>query len=118
IQKRSISVQTARQWLKKLDWHFGCCKNGMYVDGNEAAFVKHWLEHYELRIMEYNDSKMIKEPAGYVLKEKFKGRPFKLILVTHDESTFYANDRKVVWFSKIGKNLPQPKGEGKSIRVS
>ncbi|KAF8192784.1 hypothetical protein K438DRAFT_2017942 [Mycena galopus ATCC 62051] len=128
IQKRSISVWTARRWLKRLDWRFGRRKNGMYVDGHEredviayrTAFVKRWLEHYEPRMVEYdNDGKVVKEPAGYVLKGKFKGRPFRLILVTHDESTFYANDRrKDGWFSKLGKNQPQPKGEGESIMVS
>ncbi|KAF7302004.1 RNF220 domain-containing protein [Mycena indigotica] len=48
IQKRSISVRTARRWLKRMDWRFGARKNGMYVDGHEredvvayrAAFVK------------------------------------------------------------------------------
>jgi len=55
IHKRSISVWTARCWLKRLDWRFGPRKNGMYVDGHEredivayrAAFVKRWLEEYE-----------------------------------------------------------------------
>ncbi|KAJ7149711.1 hypothetical protein C8R46DRAFT_857159, partial [Mycena filopes] len=128
IHKRSISVQTARRWLKQLDWRYGRRKNGMYVDGHEredvvayrAAFVKRWLEQYEPRMVVYdNDGKVIKNPEGYVLQGKFKGQPFRIILVTHDESTFYANDRrKVGWFAKSEKGKPEAKGEGESIMVS
>ncbi|KAJ7135531.1 hypothetical protein C8R46DRAFT_1014739 [Mycena filopes] len=74
IHKRSISVRTARRWLKQLDWRYGRRKNGMYVDGHEredvvayrAAFVKRWLEQYEPRMVVYdNDGKVIKNPEGY-----------------------------------------------------
>ncbi|KAJ7237080.1 hypothetical protein C8J57DRAFT_1529611 [Mycena rebaudengoi] len=128
IQKRSISAWTAHHWLKHLDWRFGHRKNGMYVDGHEredivayrTAFVKRWLEQYEPRMVEYdNNGNVKKTPVGYALDGKFKGQPFRLILVTHDESTFYANDRrKVGWISKMEKNKAQPKGEGESIMAS
>jgi hypothetical protein len=128
VQKRSISVRTARRWLHHLDWRYGRRKNGMYVDGHERndvvayrkAFVKRWLEEYEPRMLEYdNDGNPKKEPNEYVLQGRYKGQLFKLILVTHDESTFYANDRhKDGWISKTGKNKPQQKGEGESIMVS
>jgi len=128
VQKHSISVWTARRWLKQLDWHFGCCRNGMYIDAHERddvvayheAFVKRWLEEYEPRMVEYdNDGKVKKEPEGYVLQGKYKGQAFHVILVTHDESTFYANDRKNVgWGHKSDKGKPKRKGEGESIMVS
>ncbi|KAF7378025.1 hypothetical protein MSAN_00226400 [Mycena sanguinolenta] len=100
IRKRSISVWTARRWLKRLDWRYGHRKNGMYIDGHEwedvvayrTAFVKRWLEEYEPRMVVYdNDGKPVKNPEGYVLTGKYKGQPFRIILVTHNESTFYAN---------------------------
>jgi hypothetical protein len=40
------------------------------------------------------DGSVKKEPAGYVLQGKYHGQPFRMILVTHDESTFYSNDRR------------------------
>jgi hypothetical protein len=47
------------------------------------------------------------------------GTPFCLILVTHDESTFYLNDqRKTFWQHEGAKAVPPPKGEGASIMVS
>lgn len=43
----------------------------------------------------------------------------KVILLTHDESTFYANDqRKKRWHDKKKEPEPEPKGEGTSIMVS
>lgn len=52
--------------------------------------------------------------------ESCEGRPYpKVILLTHDESTFYANDQqKRRWYAKDEKAVPEPKGEGSSIMVS
>ena len=45
--------------------------------------------------------------------------PFRLVLITHDESTFYQNDRrKIVWAESTSRPMPQPKGDGQSIMVS
>ncbi|KAJ7116133.1 hypothetical protein C8R43DRAFT_1137998 [Mycena crocata] len=128
VTKRSISVWTARRWLKKLDWRYGRRRNGMYIDGHEredvveyrAAFVKRWMEQYEPRMVTYdNDGNPIKYPDHYALEGKYKDQHFRLILVTHDESTFYANDRREVgWLHKSDKGKPQPKGEGQSIMIS
>jgi hypothetical protein len=42
----------------------------------------------------------------------------KLVLVTHDESTFYANDgQEYMWF-KENENVLRKKGQGQSIMVS
>lgn len=43
------------------------------------------------------------------------GKPFKLILVTHDESTYYEHDRRK---SKWGHKVPEHKGEGQSLMIS
>ncbi|KAJ6589656.1 hypothetical protein B0H19DRAFT_1304072, partial [Mycena capillaripes] len=128
LRKRSISVWTARRWLKRLDWRYGHRRNGMYIDGHEredvvayrTEFVKRWLEEYEPRMWAYdNDGNAVQAPEGYVLEGKYKGQPFRIILVTHDESTFYANDRrKTGWLHASDKGKPQKKGEGESIMVS
>jgi hypothetical protein len=42
-----------------------------------------------------------------------------LYLVTHDKSTFYENDRRRKrWVPLDEKAIPQPKGEGVSVKVS
>lgn len=124
IQNRTISVWTARRWLKALDFRFGRRKNGMYVDGHERedvveyrnAFTKRWVEDYEPRMAEYdNDGNWIRMPEG----NQPNGQPYRLVLVTHDESTFYGNDRcPLGWIHPDFKAKPLPKGEGESIMVS
>ena len=50
---RGISIRTARRWLKKLNWQYGCKRNRMYIDGHEREdviqyrneFLKHWHEY-------------------------------------------------------------------------
>ena len=47
------------------------------------------------------------------------GGRFRLILVTHDESTFYQNDlRKTHWAHESTKATPRQKGDGQSLMVS
>ena len=44
---------------------------------------------------------------------------FRLILVTHDKSTFYQNDQHQIYWGCLGKNVtPKPKGEGLTLMVS
>jgi hypothetical protein len=124
IQGRTISVWTARRWLKALDFRFGCRKNGMYVDGHERedvvkyrnAFTKRWVEDYEPRMAEYdNNGDWIRMPEGNLPN----GQANRLILVTHDESTFFANERcNLGWIHPSFKAKPLPKGEGESLMVS
>jgi len=30
---------TAQRWLKKMEWRYGCKKNGMYIDGHERSDI-------------------------------------------------------------------------------
>ena len=96
----------------------------MYIDGHEREdvvkyreeFLERWKE-YEKRMVTYdNDGNIEHEPTGFAVPQR--GR-FRLILVTHDESTFYANDRrKTQWMHATDKATPQRKGEGPSIMIS
>jgi hypothetical protein len=123
-KKRSISIRTAQRWLHKMGWRYGKKKNGMYVDGHERddiveyreAFIKRW-KGYEKRMITYDkDGNIDKTLSGFAVPP---GQAFKLILVTHDESTFYENDRRRnCWSHKNDKATPQRKGEGTSLMVS
>lgn len=120
----SISIYTARRWLHKLSWRYRQQKKGMYIDGHERedvveyrkAFVKRWKE-YEKRFVIYdNDGNVVSTPTGFPVPQ---GVRFRLILVTHDESTFYENDRrKTHWIHNDAKPVAQKKGEGQSIMAS
>ena len=92
-----ISLCTAQRWMHRMEWRYGRKRNGMYIDGHERPdvveyrnkFVKQWQE-YEKRMETYNnDGDLDKTPVGFPVP----GGWFQIILITHDESTFYANDQ-------------------------
>lgn len=120
---RGIHVRTARRWLHKLKWRYTEKKKGMYVDGHEredvieyrTKFCERWKE-YEKRFIIYdNNGEILSTPTGFPVPQ----RAFRLILVTHDESTFYENDRrKTHWVNENAKAVAEKKGEGQSVMVS
>lgn len=124
VKARGIHVRTARRWLHKLSWRYQQKKKGMYIDGHERedvveyrkGFVERWKE-YEKRFVIYdNNGKVVSTPTGFPVPQ---GLRFRLILVTHDESTFYENDRrKTHWISDNAKPVAEKKGEGQSIMAS
>ena len=91
-RKKKISLRTAQRWLHAMGWRYGRKKNGMYVDGHEREdvveyrreFIERW-KVYEKRMYSYdNDGKVDNELSGFPVP---LGQRFRLILVTHDEST-------------------------------
>lgn len=123
--KTTISFRTAHRWLNVLNWRYGKKKRGMYIDGHERedvveyrrAFVERWRKEYEPRMVLYgDDGKVQKTPRGFPVPQ---GVRFRLILVTHDESTFYENDRrKTLWQHTTHAPSPERKGEGESLMIS
>jgi hypothetical protein len=122
-KKTTISLRTAQHWLKKLDWHYGTAKRGMYIDGHEREdvvkyrdeFIKRWQEYVKRMVLYDNDGNILSTPTGFPVP----GGRFHLILVTHDESTFYAHDRrKIKWVHSSQNAVPERKGEGASLMVS
>lgn len=134
-QMKTISLRTAQQWLHAHGWRYSRKSNGMYVDGHEQAdvveyrkaFVERW-QQYEKRFITYSYQKELVggvEIEHEIIQKPMKGFPvplwerFWLILVTHDESTFYKNDhRRLCWGHCDDKAVPQKKGEGVSLMVS
>jgi hypothetical protein len=119
IKKPSISLLTAQRWLEKLNWKYRNKSNRMYIDGHERddvvayrdAFVNRWAE-YERCFHIWNDA-----DVGATLTRP--PHPLPLILVTHDELTFYQNDqRKTCWGHQDSRPTPQLKGEGQSLMIS
>lgn len=120
-EKKSISIRTAQRWLNK-HYRYGHTQKGMYIDGHERDDVVEYRKAFLTRMDEYSqrmatfdvvDGEMVITMPTLRDGEKF------LVLVTHDESTFYENDRKRRrWISNEETPVPQPKGEGSSIMVS
>ncbi len=125
ITKPRISERTARRWLTTLEWQYGLPQKGMYVDGHERedvvkyrqAFIERWKQYERHFHLWDNDRNLLPLPNGFPVPGAL-GR-FHLILVTHDESTFFQNDlQKSRWSHKGDKPTPSPKGDGQSVMVS
>ena len=125
ITKASISVKTALYWLDRLGWRYGKLKNGMYLDGHERPdvvdyrqqFVECWMG-YEQHFHRWDhDETELPRPNGFLVPGAI-GR-FHLVLVTHDESTFYQNDEhNMGWSHSISKSHLKAKGNGQTLMVS
>ena len=98
-------------------------KNDMYIDGHEQEdvinyrkkFVQRWKEYEKQFVIYDNKGWVVSQPHGFAVP----GVQFHLILVTHDELTFYENDcRKTKWVHEKEKAATEKKGEGQSIMVS
>lgn len=78
-------------------------------------FLERW-KGYKKHMVTYDDDGNIDStPMGFPIPQ---GQWFRVVLVTHDESTFYVNDcHKSMWTHKSNKATPQSKGEGPSIMI-
>ena len=127
IEKQQISERTARQWLRKFKWRYSQKKKGMYIDSHEREdvvayrqkFVTRFFIQYAPRMYTWDHDGEETIPAAGSPLANTNNRPFQLILVTHDKSTFFANDeRKTPWVHESHKALPERKGDGTSIMIS
>ncbi|KZV63088.1 hypothetical protein PENSPDRAFT_678122 [Peniophora sp. CONT] len=114
----SICLRTAQRWMHLMDYRWTKTPKGQYVDGHERVDVVGYRQsHYLPRLAElsvnvrsWNDG--IREARGE------PPAPYTVIWY-HDESTFYANDRRIIrWVHKDEKAVPRAKGEGASLMVA
>src|SRR5882672_8601473 len=117
--KKTSSECTALRWMHAMEYWYGVCKNGMYVDGHERAdvikyrmdvFLLFWAS-IEGEMMKGDNENIPILPNGIPTFPQRK----RIVLVTHNESTFYANDRrKTCWVHASENPEPVRKGEGAS----
>lgn len=116
----SISEPTLSKYL--YEWGYSYRKNqkAIYFDGHEREDVVKYRNEWCQRMLGYmrrsefyegDEEEVVIEP---VLKEGER----KVVFVTHDESTFYANDGKNDLWLQQGENYLRKKGVGLSIMVS
>ena len=121
--KRCITVRTAHNWLNRMGYRWTLEPSGQYVDGHEREdvvtyrqkiFLPHW-KAIEPSLRTWTPDGTAEDVPG--------GTPHtgnqKTVVWFHDESTFYANDRrKRRWVHKAETPVPRAKGEGASLMVS
>ena len=120
----SISKATVCCWLGKLGWWHGRHQNSMYFDGhkweNVVEYRKGFMQHFKQYKCHFhtwdNEGNELPCPSGFHVP-KAVGH-FHLVLITHNESTFYQNHQCQIFWRCPGKNKPKPKGEGQTLIVS
>lgn len=120
-----IRSRTARRWLNRLDYKWKEVQKGVFFDGHEREDVVEYREIFldEMKALlpyfvEFSEDGSIL-PKDYS-EDCAVGGPNKrpIIMITHNESTFSANDgRRKVW-TQDGHGILRPKGRGKGIMVS
>jgi len=114
----SITEETIRRWMIKMGYVYGRRKKGIYVGGHERDDVKADRQKFLKRMEEL-------EPLMVEYDDDLQPLPFNIplgqqqhILVTHDESTFNANDDlKYGWGPKREQPL-RKKGRGAGLMIS
>ena len=119
---KPITLDTAREWMSKLNFKWRQAPKGTYLDGHERPDVVRYRQDVYLPTL----AKC--EPAIRVWDKDNLGRlvdpssPLPIrhtILWFHDQCIFYQNDRrKYRWVHASEKPTPLPKGEGISLMVS
>ena len=117
--RKTISIRTAERWLHILGYRFEGYRKGIYFDGHEREDVVIYRKEF-LKIMKELEQQMARYEGEEmeVIPPVLKPDERELILVTHDECIFYANDgKKRIWVDD-GEMPLRKKGNGRSIMVS
>jgi len=118
-RKKTISLETAQQWLKKMGYQWTYNPKGQYADGHERADVVDYRNNHFLPAM----AQLLLHMTTWTSKDGGCQDPpagiRRIVVWYHDESTFYAHDRrKKRWVHKSEKAKPYAKGEGHSLMVA
>jgi hypothetical protein len=116
--KNRISVATAQRWMKKLNYRWTSGPKGQFVDGHERDDVVSYRQNVflpawnNLKAKTRDWSPGSKPASDPILHARYT------VVWFHDESTFYANDRRRVrWVHNDETATPYAKGEGPSQMV-
>lgn len=125
VRVKGIRARTARKWLNKLGFSWKDVKKGVFIDGHEREDVVE-DRHSFLKLMKDLSAYIVDFKADGSMEEKdypsdcivggSDRRP--IIVITHDESIFSANDGKRQAWIRDGDAILRPKGKGKGIMVS
>lgn len=115
-EESGISDRTARRWLTKLGWIYSRDKKG-YVDGHEREDVVKYRNEVFLPKMKAIEESLVEYTEEGEIEKQYPYGP-RRILVTHDESTFNANDDQKSHWKPKGIEPLKSKSKGKGLMVS
>jgi hypothetical protein len=116
-----ISLATTQRWMHMMDYHWTKEPSGQYMDGHEQDDVVMYQQTTFLPTMAELEWNMHTWKDGIEEARDTEPRPRnqRTVIWWHDECTFFANDRrKVYWVHKDQSATPRAKGEGASLMVA
>ena len=120
-RKKTISLKTAQTWMKKMCYRWSYDPKGQYVDGHERPDVVEFRNAVFLPAIEG----LLNRTTKWDTKNETHEDPpladgvCRIVIWYHDESTFYAHDRRTRrWIHKDENAKPYAKGEGHSLMVA
>ena len=120
VLRRGIRARTARLWLNRLGFSWRDAKKGVYIDGHDRPDVISYRNDIFLptlfallpTIREWD------EDGNVFVKRPLPAGEHEKVYVTHDESSFNANDGKRQMWIQDGHQPLRQKSKGKGIMVS
>jgi hypothetical protein len=117
-RKKTISLTTAQRWMKKMNYRWTLNPKGQYVDGHEREDVVSYRNKVFLPSIAKLEERTRKFGSGDTADSLHPGIK-RIVVWFHDESTFYANDRRRTrWVHQSETPKPYAKGEGHSLMVA
>ncbi|KJA13708.1 hypothetical protein HYPSUDRAFT_151281 [Hypholoma sublateritium FD-334 SS-4] len=118
--EKPIAERTARRYLNALGYRFTTPKKGQYADGHECDDVVFYRQNVFLPQWRHIQHRMDSWITADCLPEYGPKMPgLQVIAWFHDESIFYAHDRrKRAWYHKDAPATPYRKGEGASLMIA
>lgn len=118
-----IAPSTLAKYMRSWGFRMKNLSKTIYYDGHEREDVVLYRNQWSKRMMDrkpYMDEFLRNEEATWVIKAGLPSEEQRLVHVTHDECTYFANDGKSKLWLLDGTEEPPllPKGTGASIMVS
>ena len=120
VANRSVAETTISKYLYEWGYAYRKNKKMIYFDGHEREDVVAYRDIWSRRMMGYMEKMdfYTGENEENILEPTLEDGDKKLVFVTQDESTFYANDGKNDLWLEDGENHIRKKGPGSSIMIS
>ena len=120
--KKTISLAMAQRWMRIMDYQWTKNPHGQFVDGHEREDIVDYRQLVFLPFWENAEPSMRSWTKNIEDARPVTGPGINtphIIVWHHDESTFYANDRrKIRWVHSSETAVPYAKGEGASLMVA
>ena len=116
----SVGKTTVARYLYEWGYSYRKNKKAIFFDGHERPDVVEYRQAWSKRMLKYMERSEFYQGDNQeeVLEPVLNDGEKKIVFVTHDESTFYANDGKSDFWLTSDENYIRKKGPGSSIMIS